>query len=157
MKFFPKPTPALCPCSPDLPWGCCNIPCRAARGKELHLPHQVPQLLSQPSGLLLQPCFPRAAAAVHLHLLLWHRPQFLLLLYQSLAIHSFYVFEATQITKSKIHIRESLWCDPALTSPTCADLKTIAPGNTLPSDFFLPPVNSSSEFQKLPLTHKKLE
>lgn len=35
----------------------------------------------------------------------------------------------------KIHMRKSLWCDPALTSPTCADLKTFSPGNTLPSDF----------------------
>lgn len=57
-SFFPKPSPALCPCSPDLPRGCYNIPCRAARRKELHLPHEVPQaaLRAPAPALLSQSC-----------------------------------------------------------------------------------------------------
>lgn len=57
-SFFPKPSPALHPCSPDLPRGCCDIPCRTARGKELHLPHQVPSSSASPQGSCSSPAFP---------------------------------------------------------------------------------------------------
>lgn len=140
--FFHKPSPALCPCSPDLPQGYCNIPCRTTRGKDLHIPTRFPApqpvLRALAPALLSQSCSCSPSASPPLTQTRANMPTVSLATVQK-PCDSFFL-RSWSNTNHKIHMRKSLWCDPALNSPTCAGLKTFSPGNTLRSDFYSLPM-----------------
>lgn len=139
MKFYPLPSPAL------YPHRAVGTSLAEQAEDELHLP-TCPHGSPAPASVLL-----RAAARVQLHLLIQLR-------LEHKGMKCAYSFLAT-IPKPRVlyfcvpeaiqnpHKAQELWCNSALASPTCADRKTTAPANTFV--LFFPPVNSTSEFQKL--------